>query len=199
MGYKLRRGLGAQARPLAEVVCRESVLAPGIDEPAVRPKILDHHLRRIQGGTLGRPADQVVADINAPRHCASPTRALVLNDVVLFDHSFYCGMHKEDLYRGKGFRRTLLDEPAGDLESAVFATSYAGARWYGHFLHDEFPLQELAASLGTMIGHARPAYAHEPGWRTILKTPSPALYGMLRVRELTVLDDLGQHLVTQEP
>jgi hypothetical protein len=193
MGYKVRRGLGARARTLADVVQRESILAPGIEEPAVRPKILDHHLQRIRGGTLGRPAELVVGDINAPRVNHTPTRALVLNDVVLFDRAFYSGMHKHDLFRGKGFWPTLLEGPAADLESAVFATTYAGARWYGHFLHDEFPLQELAATLGTMVGHARPAYAHEAGWRSLLKIPSPALYGSLRVRELTVLDDLGQH------
>lgn len=193
LGYKIRRGLGMRARPLAELVTRESILAPGVEEPAVRPKFLEHHLKRIQGGTLGRAAELVVADLNAPIHRANPTRALVLKDVVLFDRAFYCGMHKEDLFRGKGFWPTLRDEPAGELESAVFATSYAGARWYGHFLHDEFPMQELAASLGTMVGHARPVYAHEPGWRRVLKTPTPALYGMLRVRELTLLDDLGQN------
>ena len=193
MGYKIRRGLGAQALSRADVAARESILAPGIDEPAVRPKILDHHLQRIQNGDMGRNAQEVIANINAARHCAEPTRALVFKDVVLFNRAFYCGMHKEDLYRSMGFWPSLLVEPAGDLDSAVLGTSYAGARWYGHFLHDELPMQELAAQIGSMVGHARPAYGHEPGWRSLLQTPSPACYGALRVRELTWIDDLGQN------
>jgi capsular polysaccharide biosynthesis protein len=132
-------------------------------------------------------------DILAERHQAGATRALFLKDVVLFDRAFYAGMHKEDLFRGRGFRRTLFSEPAADLDQAVLSTSYAGARWFGHFLHDDLPLELLASGMGRMVGHARPPYPHEPGWRKALDTPGPEMYGAVRARELIVLDDIGQN------
>src|SRR5262249_39695322 len=82
---------------------------------------------------------------------------------------------------------------AADLDQAVLASTHSGAAWFGHFLHDDLPLELLAATLGRMVGHARPVYGHEPAWRKALGTPAPERYGMLRVRELTVLDDIGQN------
>jgi hypothetical protein len=190
--YKTRRALRIAPRSLAESVEREVLLELGVEEPAVRPIILPRHLDRIRAGFEGRSALEVRSRINTRRHRAVPTRALILKDVLLFDGAFYCGMHKEDLFRGRGFKSTLFSQPAAEMDRAVWATSYAGARWFGHFLHDDLPLEVLASGLGPMVGHARPPYRHEAGWRKALDLPGPDLYGALRVRELTVLDDVGQ-------
>lgn len=193
LGYRIHRGLGVPPQDLADVVHRELILAPGVDEPAIRPIISESHLKRIQGGFEGRPADLVRKDITARRHLAAPTRALLLKDVVLLDRAFYAGMHKEDLFRGSGLRRSLFSEPAADLDQGVWATSYAGARWFGHFLHDDLPMELLASGLGRMLGHARTPYPHEEQWRRAFGMPGPEKYGMLRVRELLVPDDRGQN------
>jgi capsular polysaccharide biosynthesis protein len=193
VGYKVGRAFGRRPASLAEAADREFIVSPGVEEPAVRPFIFDDHLGRVRGGFGDRPAFQVLNDINQKRHLAAPTRALVLKDVVLFDRAFYSGHHKEDLFQAGGLRRTLFSEPAADLLAAVWASSYAGARWYGHFLHDDLPLEVLATALGSVVGHVRPRYRQEPGWRHALETPAPASYGMLRVQELMLLDDVGQN------
>ena len=194
MGYKARRAVGARPRAIAEVAERSWVIAPGIDEPAARPFVADGHLDRILQGSPRMPCpDDVRRVLSAERHVARETRAYVLRDACLIDHHVYSGLHKHDLFRGSGALAALARERTGGFGEAVLATCYAGARWFGHFLHDELPLQLLARELGTAVGHCRPEYRHERMWRSLLDIDEPARYGVLHARRLIVVDDIGQN------
>jgi capsular polysaccharide biosynthesis protein len=193
--YKLRRALGARPRSLADVAERSWVIAPSIEEPAALPFIPDGHLARILRGSPRMPCPHETRSlITATRHVARETRAYLLRDAFLIDRNVYCGLHKEDLFRAAGPVAALLRERAGSLNQAVLATNYAAARWFGHFLHDELPLQLLARTIGTAVGHARPQYRHERAWRALLAVDAPPGYGLLHLRRLIVIDDIGQNL-----
>jgi hypothetical protein len=131
--------------------------------------------------------------MTAQRHLARETRAYLLRDALLIDRNIYSGLHKQDLCRGPGSIAALTRERAGTLDQAVLASCYSGTRWFGHFLHDELPLQMLARTLGTAVCHARPEYRHERAWRSLLEVDRPADYGLLHVRRLIVIDDIGQN------
>jgi Glycosyltransferase 61 len=104
----------------------------------------------------------------------------------------YCGLYRGDLYSTLGWRALWRGE-TGELAQCILATTYSGTRWFGHFLHDELPLQELVSSLGAGVGHLRPSHKHEPGWRAALGVKAPPSYASLRVRELVLIDDCGQN------
>lgn len=192
--YKARRALGASPRSLAERAERSWVIAPGIDEPAARPFIPEGHLERILQGSPRLSCPHAVrALLTAERHVARETRAYLLRDACLIDRYIYSGLHKHDLFRGTGNLAAVTRERAGELDEAVLSTCYAASRWFGHFLHDELPLQMLARTLGEAIGHSRGEYRHERAWRALLQLPPPPRYGMLRARRLIVIDDIGQN------
>jgi hypothetical protein len=98
-------------------------------------------------------------------------------------------MCKHDLFSAEagGERRE------GKMDAAVLATTYAAARWFAHFIHDELPLQLLAPTLGTPVIHRRQAYLHEAGWREALGVAKPAAFDVLCARELTVVRDFSQN------
>jgi hypothetical protein len=189
--YNARRALGARPRTLAEVAERTWVIAPGVDEPAARPFIPDGHLARIQRGCPRLPCPHEVRRLLTA--VARETRAYLLRDAFLVDRHVYSGLHKHDLFRGPGNLAAFTHERAGTLDDAVLASCYAGARWFGHFLHDELPLQMLARKLGNAVGHCRPAYRHERAWRSLLELDAPADYGVMHARRLIVIDDIGQN------
>jgi hypothetical protein len=191
--YKVRRALGAPPRSVEEVAERVWTISPGEVEHAARLFMPDSHLARIQANVLGQTREEILAEIGAVTLHHRPTRAFLLRDAVLFDRAFYCGMHKEALYRGMGMRRAILEGSADEYVHAVWVTSYAGSRWFGHLLRDEIALQELARNLGFMIGHERPVYSHELGWRAHLQSPRPKTVGSARVKEMVFFDDVGQH------
>lgn len=191
--YKLRRLLGTPALSLEDAAQREWVVAPGAVEPAPRLLLSESQLDRIQDSVIGESREEILQDLGARELVHRPTRAFLLKDVLQFDRALYCGMHKGALFRGEGVWRALLASPSGELDQALWTTSYAGSRWYGHFLRDEVALELLARPMGDLIGHERPIYPHEPGWRKVLSSPRPRTYGSLWVGELTVFDDLGQH------
>jgi len=195
--YKIRRSLRVAPRSLAEVASRSWVIAPGVEELFPPTYVPESHLDRIVRGAppeLKTPAqsrDEVIGLKGI--HVGGPTTAVVLRDAFLLGSNCYCGMHKEDLYTGSDVR-SLLRGDWGEVPQAVLATSYAGARWYGHVLIDDLPLQELAPTVGLPIGHVRPKFPHEAGWRSALQIPEPRPYSVLRARELVFIDDRGQNL-----
>jgi hypothetical protein len=193
-GYKARRALGARPRSLAERAERSWVIAPGVDEPAAHPFIPEGHLERILQGSPRLPCPHAVRQLlTADRHVARETRAYLLRDACLIDRHIYSGLHKHDLFRGAGGIAALTREASATLDDAVLATCYAGSRWFGHFLHDELPLQLLTRTLGSTVGHGRDEYRHERAWRALLRLEPPPYYGMLRARRLIVIDDIGQN------
>ncbi len=156
VGYKIRRGLGVSPGVLEQAAERSWEIAPGIDEPHVPIYIPESHVSRIlRSSPPFQPIADLVGSIHKDRHQGGPTRAFLLRDAFLFRQHVYCGRYRGDLH-------STLDWPAlwraetAEISRGVLASTYSGARWFGHFLHDELPLQELVPSIGPGIGHLRP-------------------------------------------
>jgi hypothetical protein len=193
LGYNGRRALAIPARSLEQVATKSWELAPGVDEPYPTICISESHFGRILGSAPPyQSVASVTADIRRDRHYGGPTRAFLLRDALLFRQHVYCGLYRGDLYSTLGWQ-ALRRAETGELSHSILATTYSGTRWFGHFLHDELPLQELVSSLGVGVGHLRPTYKHEPGWRAVLGVKAPPSYASLRVRELVLIDDCGQN------
>ncbi len=195
VGYKVRRGLGLSARQLADVAEKSWVVAPGVDEPHVPLYIPESHFARIEAHSppyQHEPVSSLLAAIRQERHCGGATQAYLLRDVFLLGQRIYCGLYQGDLYSTLDWR-ALWHANTAEIAEGVMASTYSGARWFAHLLYDEFPLQELAWTLGTSIGHVRPAYPHEPGWRAVLGVPAPPAYAAVRARKLIWVDDCGQN------
>jgi Glycosyltransferase 61 len=191
--YKVRRGLGVSARVLEQAAEKSWDIAPGIDEPHVPLYIPESHFARIlRSSPPSQPIAELIGDIRRERHEGGATRAFLLRDAFLFRQHVYCGRHRGDLYSTLDWRALLRAETA-EIDGCVLASTYSGARWFGHFLHDELPLQELAAGIGNGVGHLRSMYRHEPGWRAALGVPAPPSYAVLRAHELIWIDDRGQN------
>ncbi len=195
-GYKVRRGLGVSARQLADVAEKIWELAPGVDERHVPIYIPESHFARIQAHSppyQDEPVSTLLAAIRQERHQGGATRAYLLRDAFLLGQRVYCGLYQGDLYSTLNWRGLWRSDTA-EVPEGVMASTYSGARWFAHLLYDEFPLQELAATVGQPISHVRPAYQHEPGWRRVLGVPAPPAYAAVRARKLIWVDDCGQNL-----
>jgi Glycosyltransferase 61 len=192
-GYNVRRSLGVSPRALEQAAKKTWEIAPGVDEPHVPLYIPESHFSRIVGSSPPpQPITELIASIKSDRHQAGATRAFLLRNAILFRHHVHCGWHRGDLYSTLDWRSLWRAETA-EVDQCVLATTYSGARWFGHFMHDELPLQELAPSVGNPVGHLRRTYAHEPGWRAALGVPLPPGYAVVRARELIWIDDRGQN------
>jgi len=192
-GYKVRRGLGVSAGVLEQTAEKSWEIAPGIDERHVPIYIPESHFSRIlRSSPPSQPVAELIAAIRSDRHLGGATRAFLLRDALLFRQHVYCGRYRGDLYSTLDWRAAWRAEMA-ETAHCVLASTYSGARWFGHFLHDELPLQELTGSLGDGVGHLRRIYKHEPGWRAALGVPAPPSYAVLRARELIWIDDRGQN------
>jgi Glycosyltransferase 61 len=200
VGYKVRRGLGVSARQLADVAEKTWEIAPGVDEPHVPLYIPESHFGRIQALAppyQREPVSSLLAAIRQERHRGGATRAYLLRDAFLLGQRIYCGLYQGDLYSTLGWR-ALWRANTAEIDEGVMASTYSGARWFAHLLYDEFPLQELASTLGNSVGHMRPAYPHEPGWRAVLGVPAPPAYAAVRARKLIWVDDCGQNLAKRD-
>jgi hypothetical protein len=196
VGYKVRRGLGMWARQLKDVAEKTWEIAPGVDEPHVPLYIPESHFGRIEAHAppyQHQPVSSLLAAIRQERHRGGATRAYLLRDAFLLGQRIYCGLYQGDLYSTLGWR-ALWRANTAEIAEGVMASTYSGARWFAHLLYDEFPLQELASTLGNSVGHVRPAYPHEPGWRAVLGVPAPPAYAAVRARKLIWVDDCGQNL-----
>ncbi len=191
--YNVRRGLGVSARGLEDIALKSWEIAPAVDEPHVPLFIPESHFDRILASSPPFvPIPELIADIRSDRHLGAATRAFLLRDAILFRQHVYCGLHRGDLYSTLDWRALWHAETA-EIDQGVLASSYAGARWFGHLLHDELPLQVLAESIGSPVAHSRPTYQHEPGWRSALDVSIPPSYAVLRAHELVWIDDRGQN------
>jgi capsular polysaccharide biosynthesis protein len=182
-----------------QVAAKRWEMSPAVEED-VEPIVLpEGHLQKIGTGALGEPPDKVRADFTATRAVHMPTVAYLLRDVSLAGAFCYCGRHKIDLYPpGQLPSNSTEAAEFGQLDHCVLAGTYAGARWYGHMLHDDLPLQMAATSIGQPILNARRIYSHEPGWRGAFDLLIPTRYHHFFAREMIVISDFSQNRYKQD-
>lgn len=183
--YYAGRLSGRRPRSLEAAAAARCTLAPAEEAIRIPPRMLEGHLDRIRGGAEGEPPGEAIEQLcrRWVRHEA--TTMCVLENVVLLGSRLYAGDATADLFRGEEFGPNDIAE----LDEVVLASTHAGARWFGHLIHDEFPLQLLASELGHPIAHARPLYPHEPDYRAIfgVRRP-PTVAGFFARRCITLVD-----------
>jgi capsular polysaccharide biosynthesis protein len=187
--YYLGRLLRHRRRAIDEVATARTVLSPPEVTRRRRPRLAPGHEQRIQSDSEGAAPEEIRRALLAQEVHHDATVAYTLRDVALHGAAYFCGLHKGDLYRS---RRKVHFRPAG-FDRAVLASTYTAARWFGHLLHDDLPLQLLARDLGPPIAHARSVYPHEPDYRRLFNVPAPAWHPSLFARELVVLVDYAQN------
>ncbi|QDV38562.1 glycosyltransferase 61 family protein [Tautonia plasticadhaerens] len=191
--YKGRRSLGRPAADLAGAARRSWVVCPGGEVETIPILVAEGHLGRIRDGIGGESAGEVVEAIGGARHPLRPATAYELDEAVLLDASVYSGAYKHDLWRQYPRLDWLLGGPVAELGEAALATSFSGSKWFGHWLVDELPMQVLASRLAPPVGHVRPGYAHEPGYRSAFGIPAPPSYRAFLARKLIVVHELAHN------
>ena len=197
--YKTLRALRFPPRSLADVAVKRWEIAPGDQEDVQPIPLPEGHLQKIGGGPFGETPDQLRASFTATHLVHEPTEAYLLRNVTLNGPFFYSGMHKGDLYAPNQLPPHATEaEGFADLPHCVLSGTYAGAKWYGHFLHDDLPLQMAAISLGHPVLNARRIYSHEPGWRAAVGIALPDRYHRFFAREMIVISDYSQNRYKQQ-
>lgn len=203
--YKARRLSGRPAATLAGAARRSWVVCPGGEVETIPILVDEGHLGRIRDGIDGESAGEVVEAIGGTRHALPPASAYELADAVLLDANIYAGAYKHDLWRQNPRLDWLLGGPVAELDEAALATSFSGSKWFGHWLVDELPMQVLAGRLAPPVGHVRPGYAHEEGYRAAFGIPAPPSFRAFRARSLIVVherahnaDKVARHLAMRE-
>lgn len=189
LGYYLRRLL---RRPLAEpdeVAIAREVLSPEETRPHTPPRMVRGHLERIKSGWDGEDAGVLIQRMFSAERQHAATVAYTLQDVVLVGPRLLSGRAYVDLCRGNspGLREVA------DFDEVTLASCWTGARWFGHCIHDEFPLQLLAAELGNPVAHARPPYRDEPAYRDVFGIPAPRTTPGFYARRCRVIQDFAQN------
>ncbi len=185
----VRRLLQRPGTDLRAVASERIVLSPAERQEVVPPRLPAGHLERAIEGWGGEPAQTVVERLKRSEILHEATEALVLDDATLLGAHLFAGACREDLLRG---------EPPGphdvvELDEVVMASTWSGARWFGHFVHDELPLQLLAPELGRAVATDRPTYRDEPSLRRLFGVPAPEIVRGFRARRCTVLIDHAQN------
>ncbi len=196
--YYTKKIFGFPSQSLEEASSRKWTLAPGSQEPAEKIFYPENHLKRIQPAVWGETTTDIIHAVMKTEVIHEPTMAYSLRDCSLVGPRMFSGMYKHDLYR-QGLDRFLKKRcEVGYFESAVLASTYSGARWFGHLLHDEFPLQMCARDLGNPVSHMRLSYSQEPGYRELFGVSAPPRFDILHAKEMTVLSDFSQNTYKRE-
>ena len=196
--YKARRALGQRPAMLEEAATRQWIVAPGHEEQAIPIYVAEGHLRKIIQGVNGESPAEMAALLRPKKHVADATVAYLLEDVVLAGANLYSGMYKHDLFSHRGWGGGDEGYRAGAIECGVLAADYGTSRWFGHFIHDELPLQMLTSTLGSPVMHRRKEHVHEAGWREALSMPAVPAYDALAARKVIVLQDYAQNRSKRE-
>lgn len=191
--YKLARLRRRPVLKIRDVADRVDTIEPaGRTVAALRPIVAERHLANIRSGFDGATREKVLADIAKTEHGLGPVEALTLRDAFLLCDAVVTQRTVHSLHRQSGQLSFWRGSEVASVDRAGVAGTYAGSRWFGHLLHDEFPAQLELEKLAPPVLHHRPFYAHEPGYREVLQLATPPRYRALRAAELVMLSDVPQ-------
>lgn len=163
------------------------VVAPG-DETDVPPALLlDGELERIRATHDETTLDVELERVRGGRVRHASTLAYVLRDVTWSSGHAYAGRAH---LRATNTGPPLCVARIATLDHAAVASTHYGGRHFGHWLTDDVPLAMAAARIAEPIVPPRELTAHQRQYLELFGL-SPRPVGDARVRELTILDDLG--------
>jgi len=186
VGYFTGRVLGRSFRSFQDSARDRFAICAAETETVKPPRI--RNAERIVDGRSNSGV-RAYLEQTAVEHAA--TEAFVLRNVALVGNRLYTGASNLHLWRSESKRAGVTE--VEELADVVFASTYSGARWFGHFIHDELPLQMLAPALGAPVANARPIYEQEPAYRSIFGVAPPARRRAFFARRCTVLEDYAQN------
>jgi len=96
----------------------------------------------------------------------APTRAYELRDALLDGAHVLLG--RSWMALGPRRRRLLSLGATPRRRSGALACTYAGGKFFGHWVKDDAPLSLLAARHDEPVATARPLYAHEPRYAALM-------------------------------
>ena len=119
----------------------------------------------------------------------------VLKDVeVIGPHVYREGRRHQIGYLDPACTLSRRPPPERDhLHHASLVTSFAGANYFGTFMHDDLPLELLPNPAVLRLGLPTKAYDHEPAYRRALDLEPPRRLVRVHVDELEVFADFSQN------
>lgn len=162
-----------------------------VEKVAIRSAVyLDGMLERI------RKVNEFSTMENELRHMRdfevehSAITAYRLVDAHLIDGQIYASDVRIPLREG---RPPLLPRhPSAHLKRGTLASTWAGQKWFGHWLFDDCPLGILCTEMGDPVSIDRMEWSHVPRYREVFDRKIP-LTESCRFDELTVVVDRGQN------
>lgn len=187
--YYAGRLLRRPFRPWQSTAVERVVLSPQETLPCAPLRMPVEHAQRVRGGFEGEPIAPLIEQLTRTTWTHAATEAFVLENAALVGHKLFTGDSNIDLFSGAAPR--MRDVEAFD--HVVLASTYAGTRWFGHFIHDDLPLQMLAATLGTAVSQARVPFDDEPPYRALFGIAAPRALPGWFARRCSVVVDHGQN------
>lgn len=179
------------ARVLRDAAVTIEVLSPAESTTVTPVRMPEGHIERVSGGAVpGEAPAVIIKRLRATVQEHAPTESITIRDAVVWGRNLFGGGTKHDLYRSDPVRLRDMES----LHDVTLAATYAGTRWWGHFIHDDLPQELLATSLQTsVITHARPTFADEPGYRDVFRIAKPRVVPAVIADRCTLLVDYSQN------
>lgn len=118
-----------------------------------------------------------------------PTIAHTIDELALYNGNFFHKRFKHGVALGKGPIIAIVRTPT--ITGGVLSQSWLGTRFFGHWLHDDVPLNFTANSLGQAIGVPRSLTEHQIGYSNLFGVKIKELPRFGIVKEITIVDDRG--------
>lgn len=119
-----------------------------------------------------------------------------VRDAQLVGAYLYRGAVREEVgYAPESWRAA---GPAEYLAEAHLMSNFAGSRFFGNYLLDEFPRQLLVDGPAPHVRALGKHFEHEAGYRELLRLEAPRHLPWARIGELTIYVDYGQNRSKEE-
>lgn len=186
-----RRILSRRHVALEEMATEVVELAPG-ETVTIPPAVhMPESLDRVQKLSPWRDwtTERLLIEGGRQQHAACLRYRV--RDAHLVGAYLYRGPVREEVgYAPESWR---AEGPAEVVAEAHLMSNFAGSRFFGNYLLDEFPRQLLIEGPASCIRALGKHFEHEAGYRELLGLEAPRHVPWARIGELTIYVDYGQN------
>jgi hypothetical protein len=181
-----------------EILCPEETVAvpPAVFLPGQIERVRDN--REEDGWVSQQPASIELVDATATQLTSAATIAYHIRDCTIFDGSIYKDNYRYMLHP-KDDKSIFSTNPKveKDYNEGALASSYLGARYFGHWLGDDCTSYLLAEMFGTPICMRRGFADHDACYANWFDQKWDPI-DRSHVRDLTIFQDYGQNSSKRE-
>jgi capsular polysaccharide biosynthesis protein len=177
-------------RSFRDAAVRSWEVAPGCVRTTDRAVFEPAALARIEGVAEDSTLALQIARVEGGRIENAPTTAYLLKDAWMCNGHVVLPTCNQRI--ASGSLPWLADTGAPSLDRAVLGSTRYGVRFFGHWVLDDLPLQLAARALGPVIDVVSERSLHQVEYERRLGLSGNTCLEA-RIRELVVLDDLGQN------